>query len=264
MSIGATPPMPSGAAVSLCLLGSVRLFRNGEPLTLRPGGKSEQLLGQLALYARESVSRDALVTTIWPDADGSLAGQALDTLVHAVRRRLADALGGQPPILVRDGRYALNRDAGFVTDLVQFDDAAADGDRSTLMGDTRRALEHYTTAVALYAGDLAFGSDIVALVERERLRARYLTALSRLADAAFATGALEPALDHAYRLLAHDACREDAHRIVMRCLVRLGYRSQALRQYRVCRDALAIEFDAGPEPATEALYELVRTDPSAV
>ena len=43
--------------------------------------------------------------------------------------------------------------------------------------------------------------------------------------------------------------------------VRLGERAQALRQYRLCRDVLDIEFAAVPEPATEELYETVRLRP---
>jgi DNA-binding SARP family transcriptional activator len=50
----------------------------------------------------------------------------------------------------------------------------------------------------------------------------------------------------------------------MRCHVRRGERSQALRQYRLCQQILRAEFDAAPEPATEALFEQVRLAPSAI
>ena len=103
---------------------------------------------------------------------------------------------------------------------------------------------------------------MVALVERERLRARYLLVLSRLADWQFSMVDYEGALELALDLLNHDPCREDAHRIAMRCFVRLGARSQAMRQYRTCRDVLAMEFDAVPERATESLYDLIRLDPA--
>ena len=66
------------------------------------------------------------------------------------------------------------------------------------------------------------------------------------------------------RLLGVDPCREDAHRMTMRAYVRLGARAQALRQYNICRLVLAEEFDATPEPATEQLFQLVRTDPGLI
>jgi len=50
----------------------------------------------------------------------------------------------------------------------------------------------------------------------------------------------------------------------MRCYVRVGQRAQALRQYRICREVLALEFDARPEESTEELYRLVRTEPGRV
>ena len=102
------------------------------------------------------------------------------------------------------------------------------------------------------------------MIERERLRARYLHARSQLADHEFARGRYGEALSNALEVLAHDPCREDAHRMAMRSYVRMGERSQALRQYRMCRQMLAQEFDAVPESTTETLFERIRLDPSSV
>ena len=71
-------------------------------------------------------------------------------------------------------------------------------------------------------------------------------------------------LTYALQLLAHDPCREDAHRLVMRCHVRRGERAQALRHYHTIQAILRVEFEAEPEPATTSLYEQVRLDPAAV
>jgi len=72
------------------------------------------------------------------------------------------------------------------------------------------------------------------------------------------------ALRYALRLLASDPCREDAHRLVMRCHVRLGERSQAFRQYQTCERMLSEEFGVHPEPLTVSLFEQVRTSPGAI
>src|SRR5262249_1379632 len=101
-------------------------------------------------------------------------------------------------------------------------------------------------------------------VRRERLRALYLSLLGRLADRGFQERDYAAALAYALRLLSHDPCREDAHRLAMRCHVRLGERAQALRQYRVCAQVLASEFQVRPEPATDALFDQVRLDPAGV
>jgi DNA-binding SARP family transcriptional activator len=65
-------------------------------------------------------------------------------------------------------------------------------------------------------------------------------------------------------MLASDPCREDAHRLVMRCYVRLGERAQALRQYQLCKQILRAEYDVAPEDATTALYDRVRLEPGAL
>jgi DNA-binding SARP family transcriptional activator len=101
-------------------------------------------------------------------------------------------------------------------------------------------------------------------VQRERVRALYLSLLGRLADQYFRECDYPAALEYALRLLSDDPCREDAHRLVMRCHVRLGERAQALRQYRVCQQILAAEFEARPEPLTSVLFDRVRLDPANV
>jgi DNA-binding SARP family transcriptional activator len=116
----------------------------------------------------------------------------------------------------------------------------------------------------LYHGDLSVAPDLHAVVERERLRARYLSLLASLATYAYAAGDDAACLAYAQRLLAHDPCREDAHRLVMRCHVRRGERAQALHHYGVCVDILRAAYETTPEPATVALFEQVRRDPGSV
>jgi DNA-binding SARP family transcriptional activator len=119
-------------------------------------------------------------------------------------------------------------------------------------------------ALNLYGGDLCAVDGVRGLVEHERLRARHLSLLGQVADHYFQARQYRTAMAYALQLLAHDPCREDAHRLVMRCHVRLGARAQAFRQYRTCRSMLANEFGVRPEPQTESLFEQLRTSPGTV
>jgi DNA-binding SARP family transcriptional activator len=252
------------APVLIRLLGAFQILKNGSPLSLRPGGKVERLVGALALEPTNGVARDELIERVWPGGDPALAAQSLNSLSHWLNRHLSDALAGSSLIVRRGGRYALNTESGLRVDIVEFEAAL---EAAKLLGTDGRiaaAIDSYRMALTLYAGDLGGGSDVAHLLERERLRARFLMALSRLADHYFAVGDYDRSLASALELLRTDPCREDAHRVAMRCYVRTGARAQALRQFRVCRTVLALEFDAAPEPATEALYELVRADPHQV
>src|SRR5690606_12456487 len=65
---------------------------------------------------------------------------------------------------------------------------------------------------------------------------------------------LARAVERLRQILALDPAREDVHREVMRLCARAGQRHQALRQYRLCREALQQELDAEPDAETEAFY----------
>jgi DNA-binding SARP family transcriptional activator len=251
-------------AVLICLLGSFRVLKAGESISLKPGGKAQSLLANLALQSQLGISRDLLLHLLWPASDHPLATQSLNTLTYSLHRLLGDALAGRPPVLHHDGQYRLNAEDGVTVDVAEFDAAADHGDRAERAGDHATAFASYADAAELYIGDLVLASDVGHIVERERLRARYLTIRARLIDLRFREADYAGALAGSLDLLAQDPCREDAHRLAMRCYNRLGQRAQALRQYRLCRDVLAAEFDAVPEPATVELFDLLRTDPRRV
>lgn len=251
--------------ILICLLGTFRVVKHGDVVPLRHGGKMESLLSTLALGRQQSASRDALLDAVWPGgAPGRRANQSLNTLVHDLRRTLADALAGRPPVLRTDDGYRLNLAAGIAVDAVRFDHLVAAAAERLRSGDEAGALAHFEQAVALYRGDLCSGGDLRLLIERERLRAQYLNTLAHLADHAFATGDYDAALHHAQQLLAYDPCREDAHRLAMRCFTRLGQRSQALQQYQLCRSVLREAFEAVPERATDELFDRLRLEPDRV
>jgi DNA-binding SARP family transcriptional activator len=252
------------ARVVVRLFGGFRLLKDERPYSVRPGGKTELLLSALALRLREGIAHDELVTALWPASDEALARQSLHTLTHELRRGLADALGGASPVIRADGRLRLNVESGIAVDVEQFEGNIATADRLERAGHEDEAMPRYEAAVYLYRGDLVIGSDIRGLLERERLRGQYLSLLARLAERHFGSGQYAAAQSRALELLTADPCREDAHRMVMRCAVRLGQRAQALRQYGVCIEILRREFGVEPEPATRDLFDRVRMAPAGV
>ncbi len=250
--------------VMICLLGNFRLLKCGQPVVVPSNGKVEALFASLALRHGAPLARDTLLSLLWPNHDPMLAGQSLNSLVYTLRKQFADVLGGATPILQGDGYYRLNTEAGVGVDMMQFEALVEEANGHLRLDDHPTAIATYSRAVDVYQGDLWSSIDIFAAMERERLRACYLNVLAQLADHYFAQHMYAGCLDYAQRLLASDACREDAHRLVMRCYVRLGERAQALRQYQLCTRILHQEFDAAPERATVTLYEQVRLNPDSV
>lgn len=248
----------------ICVLGPFRVLRSGLPLSIR-GGKTEAMLCHLAVRHGGGVTRPMLLDALWPNCDATLAGEALYSRVRSLQKLVGAAIGGRSPVVQTDGQYHLNQSAGVAVDVACFDEWATSGDQLAGAGSGAQAAEMYRRAVDMYSGDLCVQmDDLYAVVERERLRARYLSLLAFLGMHALITGDHAASLAYARRMLAHDPCREDAHRLVMRCHVRLGERAQALHQFRVCGDVLRSMFGVEPEPATVALFDMVRRDPGAV
>lgn len=257
--VHATPaPEKTDWPILICLLGRFRILRAGQPLPIPGGGKPEALLRMLALRPGHSASRDVLLQSLWPSSLPSKAGQSLNTLVHSLRRTVGGAIGGARPVLHTGSFYRLNMQAGVCVDVALFERLAREGVEHAQHGRSADAVRSYASAVGLYEGDLCGETDVESIVEKERLRAVYLTLLARLADHHYRERSFAVALHYALRLLGCDPCREDAHRTAMRCYVNLGQRAQALRQFRLCEQFLHAEFDAPPEAATVALFEQIR------
>jgi DNA-binding SARP family transcriptional activator len=259
----ATESRVEGAPVVVCLFGVFGVMKSGADVPLRPGGKTEALMSELALHDA-GASRDELVTAIWPGADPELAAHSLRSLVHSLHQQFGDVLHGAAPVVRSAGRYSLNWGAGVATDVAAFEATADRGERAMRAGDESGVIGAYMEAVRLYRGELCVGSDVRHVLHRERLRLRYLTMRAALSEYAFRDAEYRTALEHASALLKSDPCREDAYRLAMRCHVRLGERAQALRQYQICRSVLKAEFDAEPEAATTNLYHEVRLRPGSV
>jgi DNA-binding SARP family transcriptional activator len=250
--------------ITIYLLGRFSLLKKGQPVAIHSGSKTESLLCNLALRQGYCLRRDTLLNTLWPNIETTLAGQSLNSLVYSLNKRLGDGIGGAAAILWSEGTYRLNVEAGVGVDVQAFDDLALAGDRNAETGNHAFAITLYMRAAEIYRGDLVVGNDLHAVIERERLRARYLTLLAYLADFYYGQASYVTCLGYALRLLAIEPCREDAHRVVMRCYVRRGERAQALRQYRLCERILRTEFDAAPEPSTLTLYDLIRHTPDNI
>ncbi len=250
--------------VLICLLGPFCIFTQARLVTARGATKTAAFFCALAIRPSYSASRDALLHTLWPDVEAELARQSLNSLVYCLHKSLRDALDGATPVLYDGENYSLNTEAGIDLDVARFDELFTAANRKAQAGSPAAAAALYNQAVALYRGDLCIGFDIQTVIERERLRAQYLSLLAQLADYHYSAASYDACLQYAHRLLANDPCREDAHRLVMRCYVRRGERSQALHQYLICEQILRSQFDAAPEPASKALYDQARLTPESV
>ena len=237
------------------LLGGFRLSAAGQPLSRLPGARQQQLIAYLVLHARQGpIPRQRIAGSLWPESD---EGQALTNL----RRELHHLREGWPALdaLIDAGSrtIAWRPDGNATVDLLRFETAAERG----LAGD-RAALEE---AARLYTGDLLpdCGGDWID-DDRERLRQRARSVLSRVVELLEGERAYAEAIEHAQALCRLDQFDEQAWCALMRCHARRGDRATALHLYQQCAALFRKELGVQPGAATRLTYrEIVELDAAA-
>ena len=191
--------------------------------------------------------------SLWPDSDPEAAGNNLHKAIHMARHALEPALKSvaESHFILTQGQLVMLRAPGSLwIDADEFEQRAAAASASAEVRSCEQAL-------ALYEGDL-LAEDLYedwAALRREQLRNVHHELLARLANLHEEHGELELAIGRLRTLAASDSANEKTHRQLMRLYALSGNKSQALKQYRICREVLRNDFDAEPEPATEALRE---------
>ena len=233
--------------VSLYLLGSPRLERDGQPAEVDTR-KAIALMAYLAL-TRERQGRDKLAALLWPDADDAKAHAALRRTLSALNKALAgagleierEAIGIAPEVWV---------------DVDEFHQRA----KGT------RDLRALAEAAALYRDDFMAGFtlrdssafDDWQFFQSESLRRELAGVLERLARAHGDQREYEPAIQYARRWLALDPLHEPAHRCLMRLYAWTGQHAAALRQYQECTRILDAELGVQPLEETTRLHTAIK------
>ena len=232
------------------ILGAMRAVAwTGQDLLPR-GRKARALLGYLCLHPGESVTRSRLAALLWDRVPDTQAA----TSFRQALRELSRAMGLLARELVAGDRNSISLDANSCW--VDAQEALAGGlsVSSSANGDL----------AAPSPGELLEGMDGLSvsfdhwlLTERTRFTGQLRERLE--ADLRAAIGDAERRAAVARRLIAFDPTHEGAARVLMRALLEMGERAQAVREYERCRDAVRSALDVEPSSKTLALYHALRT-----
>jgi ABC-type oligopeptide transport system substrate-binding subunit/DNA-binding SARP family transcriptional activator len=205
--------------------------------------KSQSLFAYLALHRQRPQPRERLADLFWGDRPERRARRSLTTALWHIRR----CLPAEDWLVSDVHAVQFASEADLWLDVTEFEALVARADLSCLQ-----------SAVALYRGDFLDGFyDDWVLNERYRLETLFSEALGRLMLGLEAEREYDSALAVGLRLLQYDPLREDAHRLVMRALCRLGQRNAALEQYRRCQEAVQQELSTEPMVETTELYRAI-------
>lgn len=248
-----TPTTP----VAVHMLGAFSLAI-GESTVKLPASRGLSLLKYLLLHHKQSISRDVLMDTFWPEAEPDLARNNLNVAMHNLRKVLFNVTD-LPLIIYENGLYSLAPNLQLWLDIEEFERCVKAGKRLEALNQLTAAVAEYEAAISLYQGDFLEQNPYEewTILEREQLRMAYLDTLDRLSQIYFRQEQYAACITVCQLILISDRCREDAHCLMIRCYSRQGQRHLALRQFQVCLEALRAELNVEPDPTTIQLVERI-------
>ncbi|HET9763692.1 MAG TPA: BTAD domain-containing putative transcriptional regulator [Casimicrobiaceae bacterium] len=241
--------------------GGFRCLRGEQPIELsaKGPGRPMELLKVLVALGGHHVRAEALADALWPTAEADYAHNSFTATLHRLRRMLGD----DDALILRDGRLTLNQAAVWIDCWAldrlfdQFDIAL----RGAETCDDEAARRGFCDeAFALYRGPFLAGEaeQPAYIACRERVRARLLRFLSRVAEGWERTAAVRTAADCYLRFAEVDDTCEPLYRQAMLCLQRAGAPEDAAAVYERLRTVLASRLRSMPSPETQSLYAGLR------
>jgi len=260
-------PLPRSMRLEVRCLGRFEVRSAWKQVERWQSVKAKQGFQYLVTRPRESVIKDVLMETLWPECDPQAASNNLKAAMHGLRRTLSRLFHENesfPYILFQQGSYMINPEIELWVDVEEFEQHWMLGRSLEKDGKLDEAIQEFRLAEALYRGDYLEDEPYEewTLLRREALKDNYLIILGKLADHSMSAADYESCIAYCQKTLAEDPCREDAYRQLMRCNSRLGWRNRALRWYEICRQTIQAELDATPDRETTILYrKLLRNEP---
>lgn len=231
------------APLALCLLGPLRIERNGIALTPPKYHRARALLAWLAVEDGWH-TREFLADMLWPAASAATGRENLRRMLFLLKPLLADC-----QLQSTRNEVRLPRSAALVVDAVDF--FAADTlDRDDLQGRFDRYQGHFLQGFSLN-GAPAFEQWMEA--RRADAQARFVAAGVALAGLLADSGQMTEALARARRLLLLAPWAEAGWQCLIRLLLQAGRPDEARTELAQCCAVLRDELGIAPTPETMGL-----------
>jgi len=234
--------------VRIYTLGRFSILCNGQPL--RFDGKSQrkpmELLKYLCSFGSRAISQDQIIDALWPESSGDVAGQALRTTLHRLRKLL------QHEKAVRLENRQLSLDMSYVwIDYLTFI-------RIAHLPNAQQASLQMT--VNRYQGRFLAGeSESWVLSFRERLHLHYLNMSEQLGLLLEHNNDWTTAATHYLRTIGIEPVAEVFYRRLMICYTRLGQPARVQSTYQCCCHTLLSHLGTSPSQETQLLYQSLIT-----
>lgn len=257
--MAAVPLAPAPAAPPLLrvrLFGTMTVSLGDTDVTafLKSRKKARLLLALLVLHRGRELTRERIVSMIWPAAGARSGAKSF----YRTWGELAQILSveGRCPYLVRD-RYGCRLNAALCTsDVVEFESLS----RQLLFGATSGSLAWEPILSQLqesFDAPLlpAEGECEAVGAFRDRFTAELVDGLVAASSRLRREGEPQGALWFAREALRRDETREDVYAALMRAQMASDQRSAAVDTFFTCRDFLSRALGLDPSPSLQSLYQ---------
>lgn len=220
-------------------------------------GKAKDLFQLLITKRHRLLPKEAIIDTLWSELDEKSAARDFKVALNALNTALEphrQARSGTFFIQRHESSYGMNLASGFELDAVDFEYLVKQGLEEK---DGEKAAQVLEAGLTLYQGDYLPDRryEDWCLEERERLQILFLRGAERLAEWLVREEEYDKAIHWCEKIVAKDACWEEAYRMLMYCQIRLSNRHQAIKWYHRCKEMLAKELGIAPMPQLTRLYE---------
>lgn len=231
-------------------LGGFRVLRNGSPVpvTAWQSKKARDLVKILVTRRGRPVTRELLVSLLWPKEPADRVGNRLSVALSTARTVLGSQRGATEHCLINDGdTVRLDLDVATV-DVLSFLANAGRG-LHAWRHDQPEAWMLLRAAEAEYTGDFLEEDPYEdwATELREEARLTYVQVATVLAGHTTQTGEHVTASRYCLRILERDQYNEPAHLALVRAQAAAGSHGEARRRYRTYVARMA-EIDIEPRP----------------
>jgi DNA-binding SARP family transcriptional activator len=248
------------AKLDVYFLGTFRVYKNGKLIDCMSKSRAKQLLKYLILNRTKSIPKEILMDRFWPDHDQNSARNNLNVAVYCLRQALKNEHSDFVHILFQDGCYHVNNNLEIRVDTEIFEQHVKAAERLMIAGKTIEAVEEFKSAELIYQGDF-LAEDLYedwSLELREHYKFLYIKLLGKLSEFYYQECALDKCIDVNRKITSIEVGDETAHRRLMECFARLNQRHLALKQYQLCQEVLAREFELKPSQETLALHKTIK------
>ncbi len=245
--------------VRIYTLGRFTIVKDGKPLRFAEKAKHMplKLLKAIIALGGRDIGAEAVIDTLWPDADGDTGLRSLNTTLHRLRK----LLGNDMAITLEDNRlavdvrhvwvdiFAFQRLLGKIENMLK---------KAEAKDDSLNNLIERTTA--MYQGP--FLRDIAeqwAISSRERLKNRYLHILAEMAQRFEQSKDWQKAIQCCEKCIEIDSISEENYRRLMGFYNKLGRKAEGIAVYKRCKEALNRHLGISPSQETEAIHKSLRS-----